>query len=178
MMFPFGGTLLSDRILKKLDDAGSDFADWIRNRYDHPIGQATLLNSLRRARDEDWVSRVKHQGELFETLLQEGLSVCGSVADIRVFGMLIGIELHKQGLVGLLGKRAGKLYSLAMLQHEQPLLMGFCQYQPNIFKLTPSLLMDDQTIESICTTICESLRRSPFSVLASGLRTLALNGRR
>ena len=176
MMFPFGGTLFSDRIRRKLEDTDSDFADWVRNRYNHPIGQATLLNSLRRARDEDWVSQVEHQGERFETLLREGLSDCTSVADVRVFGMLIGIELHGGGSVRLLGKRAGRLYSLAMLQHAQPLLMGFCQYQPNIFKLTPSLLMSDETIETMCKTICESLRRSPVRVLAAGLRALAFNG--
>ena len=172
MMYPFAATLFNDRVQKRLDDAGSDFADWVRTRYDHPIGEAALLNSLRRAEADDWTSRVRHQAKLFERLLNDGLKSCRNVADIRVFGMLIGIELHKTGLMKLLGKRAGKVYSFAMLRHDNPLLMGFCQYEPNIFKLTPGLLMDDAEIEKACRTICDSLSRSPISVLTGAVRAL------
>lgn len=175
MMFPFAATLFNDRLHKRLDNAGLSFTDWVRSRYDHPIGEAALLNSLRRAKAEDWTTQVRHQADRFEHLLSDGLKSCRNVADIRVFGMLIGIELRKTGMMKLLGKRAGKIYSFAMLQHESPLLMGFCQYEPNIFKLTPGLLMDDAEIEKACRTICDSLKRSPLSVLTGAMKTLLRN---
>ena len=178
MVLPFAGTLFGERVRQGLIDVRSDLADWIRQRYDFPVAQAALLNVLRQAEKEDWTARVREQGTEFERRLREGLRGCRNVADIRVFGMLMGIELSRRGTMRLLGTRAGKLYSFAMLQHRNPLLMGFCQYEPGTFKLTPGLLMDNAEIAAVCDSICDTIRRAPLSVLASGLKALAQNRRR
>ena len=176
MMFPFSATLFNDRVNARLQDQGSMLPGWIRQRYRYPIGEAAMLNSLRRANAEDWTNRVRHQAKRFEECLRAGLDGSPNVSDIRVFGMLMGIELNaSRTTLRWLGKRAAKLYSLAMLNHSSPLLMGFCQYEPNVFKLTPSLLMDDELIDVACNTICETLRRAPLSVLGSAVSTLVRN---
>lgn len=175
MMFPFAATLYNDRVASLLHDSGSDIIPWLHQRYGYCAGEVTLLNTLRSAKTADWQERVRHQGELFSKLLREGLNRCRNVRDIRVFGMLMGIELNDQRTVmRMLGNRAAKLYSLAMLEHAtNPLLVGFCQYEPNVFKITPGLLMSDDEIRDACRTVCETLQRNPLSVLGQGMLKLA-----
>ena len=175
MMFPFAATLYNDRVAALLQDARSEFPEWLHERYGYSIGLATLLNILKSAQTDDWEARVRNQGNLFSQLLDASLKDCPNVEDVRVFGMLIGIELNSTRLMlKCLGKRAAKLYSLAMLEREtDAVLMGFCQYEPSVFKMTPGLLMDDDDIRCVCSSVSETLKRGPLSVLLQGLSTLA-----
>lgn len=172
--FPFALTLYNDRVHEQLDRLNPELPAWLHHRHRSGPAYAALLNSLRRADREDWTGQVRQQATLFAKQLQAETKGCRNVVDVRVFGMLIGIELNsKRWPARLFGKQLAKLYSLAMLNHAQhPLLMGFCQYEPHVFKLTPGLVMQEQHIANVCRTIGETLHRSPMSVAAEGLKTI------
>ncbi|MEZ6131883.1 MAG: aminotransferase class III-fold pyridoxal phosphate-dependent enzyme [Planctomycetaceae bacterium] len=174
-IFPFAATLYSDDVRNRLTVLNPELPHWIRERHQSAPASAALLNTLRRAEHEDWSTQVRRQSNVFQQELTAVLKGCRNVSDVRVFGMLIGIELNVCRLpIRLLKKQMGKLYSLAMLNHPQhPLLIGFCQYEPHIFKLTPGLLMDEEHIRTVCSTIGETLHRSPLSVAAAGLKTIS-----
>ena len=49
-----------------------------------------------------------------------------------------------------------------------PVLVGFCQYEPNVLKITPYLTVAHAEISQVCATITEVLRR-PFSRLLAAV---------
>jgi hypothetical protein len=56
-----------------------------------------------------------------------------------------------------------------MLRHPRfPVLVGFCQYEPNVLKITPALTVDAATIRAACGTIGEVLRQ-PLHRLAAAV---------
>lgn len=176
-MFPFAATLYSERVHDGLQQYNSELAPWLTRRYFLPASYAALLNTLRRSVEDYWPDRVRRQGDLFQQELTEQLKSCRNVTDVRVFGMLIGIELNRSRLLHrLLGSNAAKLYSLAMINHPtSPVLMGFSQYEPHVFKLTPGLLMKDEDIRTVSQTIGDVLNRSPISIAYDGLQTIRKN---
>ena len=100
-------------------------------------------------------------------MLTAELGDCPLVRDIRCFGLLIGIELDADRRPHRwLKKLIYQLYLLAMLNHQTfPLLVGFCQYEPNVLKLTPPLSVTEDEVRSICATISSVLHR-PLSRIA------------
>ena len=176
-MFPLAATLYSQRVRNELDRCHSALAPWLKRRFYSASSYATLLNTLKRAEAENWSDRVRRQGEMFQQQLSDEFSDYRNVADVRVFGMLIGIQLKRSGAIRrVLGRNLAKLYSLALLNHPtSPLLMGFCQYEPHIFKLTPGLLMQDDDIRVVTQTIGDVLNRSPLGITFDGLRTIRRN---
>ena len=47
-----------------------------------------------------------------------------------------------------------------MLRHADfPVLAGFCQYEPNVLKITPPLNVSPDEIRQACATIIDVLRR-------------------
>ena len=67
-------------------------------------------------------------------------------------------------------------YVIAALQMlkaaSNPLLIGFCQYEPHVFKLTPGLLISEQDLRQMAERICTSLRQSPMGVMADTATSL------
>ncbi len=118
--------------------------------------------------------QVSDAGALFERLLTEGLHARDLVREVRVFGLLIGIELDLQRRPRRwLRKRLSALYLLSMLRHKQfPVFAGFCQYEPNVLKITPPLNASSEDIRQACATIVEVLRQPLVKVLAAGLGSL------
>ena len=49
------------------------------------------------------------------------------------------------------------------------MLAGFCQYEPNVLKITPPLNVSPDEIRQACATIVDVLRRPLHKVLAAGL---------
>src|SRR5262249_44833403 len=148
MMFPFSVTLYSDQIRQKLDAAQISLPEVIRARFDYEFGYKTLLNVLDRAAEANLPEHVRQCGTQFETLLTEGLRDCPAVRDVRVFGLLLAIELDtRRGLRRWLGTKSGPLYVLDMLRHPSfPLFAGYCQYEPHVLKLTPPLSITDDEV--------------------------------
>jgi acetylornithine/succinyldiaminopimelate/putrescine aminotransferase len=171
MMVPFALTLYSAGVREKLDRAGSDLPDALRQRYGYEFGYRTVLNVLRRAEELRLPERAAESGALFERLLGEGLASCRAVRDVRVFGSLIGIELDaRAGPRRWLRKRLYSFYLLGMLRHPRfPVLAGFCQYEPNVLKVTPSLTASAGDVRSACATIVEVLQRPLPRLLAGAL---------
>jgi hypothetical protein len=61
-----------------------------------------------------------------------------------------------------------------MLQHRSfPVLMGFCQYEPHVLKLTPPLSITRAEIEAVCATVADVLRAPSYGLLPPALGLLA-----
>ncbi len=168
MMFPFALTLFSQAVQEKLDAAGSDLPAVMRRRYGYEFGYKTVLNVLRLTESLDLPARVRESGALFAKLLSEGLASCGNVREVRVYGLLIGIELDAtRWPLRWFRKRLYSFYLYSMLRHRQfPVLVGFCQYEPNVLKITPALNVAPEQVRAMCATIVDVLQR-PFPRLVA-----------
>jgi acetylornithine/succinyldiaminopimelate/putrescine aminotransferase len=171
MMFPFAMTLYSNAIQQRLEERECRLPDSIRSHYEYETGIRAVLNTLRRADGEALVEQVQSRSELFAQLLAEELRECPLVRDVRCFGLLIGIELDAERRPHRwLKKLVYQLYLLAMLRDPRfPLLAGFCQYEPNVLKLTPPLSVTEDEVRSICQTLSVVLRQSLSRVAIAGL---------
>jgi acetylornithine/succinyldiaminopimelate/putrescine aminotransferase len=167
MMFPFSLTLFSREVREKVQEAAPDLTKALERRCDYELGYKTVLNALDQAERLHLADRAAKAGNLFCRLLHEGLRTSSAVRDIRVHGLLIGIELDTRGWLGRwLRNNTGWLYILGMLrQRSFPVFAGFCQYEPNVLKLTPPLTISDDEVRQVCATIT--------SVLGSRLYRLA-----
>jgi len=179
MMFPFGLTLFSDEVQRRLDERACRLPELLNERYGYETGIKTVLNTLRRAETDDLAEQVRQRGELFARLLAEHLSGCPLVRDVRCFGLLIGIELDAQRLPHRwLKKLVYQLYLLAMIEHPTfPLLVGFCQYEPNVLKLTPPLSISDDEVRGVCETLASVLKLPLSRVAMAGLIRVMLKRR-
>ncbi|WP_165074708.1 aminotransferase class III-fold pyridoxal phosphate-dependent enzyme [Paludisphaera rhizosphaerae] len=171
MMFPFSLTLYSDAVAELLRGRGEGLIESIRERYGYELGYRTVINVLRSAEEMELSARVVEAEAKFEEKLRSGLGALKNVRDVRVFGLLMAVELDvERGSRRWLRKRLGALYLLAMLQRKQnPLLAGFCQYEPNTLKITPPLNVEADEIDRACETIVEVLKRPFARVLLAGL---------
>jgi acetylornithine/succinyldiaminopimelate/putrescine aminotransferase len=168
MMFPFAMLMYSAAVKDRLSAAESDLPDAIRERYGYEYGYKTALNVLRQADSLRLTKRVTETGDLFGRLLTQGLASCKAVREVRVFGLLIGIELEAaRPPQRWLRQRLFQFYVLAMLRHERcPVLVGFCQYEPNVLKITPPLTVEAAVVREVSATIVEVIRK-PFYRLAA-----------
>lgn len=178
MMFPFATTLYSAALEAKLNAVSPDFAPSLRRRYDYEFGYKTLLNALQRADKIDLAERVTASGSLFARLLSDRLLNCKSVRAVRTFGLLIAIELYFPAwLPRSIAKKMPFLYIYELLSNRSfPLFIGYCQYEPNVLKLTPPLSITNEEIERACDTIAYGLRKPLYKLLPCTLGSLALAG--
>jgi acetylornithine/succinyldiaminopimelate/putrescine aminotransferase len=169
MMFPFALSLYSANVQARIDRAGSPLPDEIRGRFGYEYGYRTVLNALRLAEALRLPERVAEAGDLFERTLKVELATCEAVRDVRVFGLLIGIELDAaRWPQRWFAKKLFWFYLRAMLMHPAfPVLVGFCQYEPNVLKITPPLTTNADEIKAICATLGDVLRRPFWKLLAS-----------
>jgi acetylornithine/succinyldiaminopimelate/putrescine aminotransferase len=136
----------------------------------------TVLNALRRADTGNLAHRVRERSELFARLLTAELRDSPLVRDVRCFGLLIGIELDVQRRPHRwLKTLVCQLYLLALLTHRTfPLLVGYCQYEPNVLKLTPPLSVTEDEVRSICAALASVLHRPLSRVALSGLMQMSV----
>lgn len=169
MMFPFALTLYADAVQARLAEVGSRLSDTLRRRYAYPWGFKTALNVLRFAQATGLAEHVAAAGALFARLLDAELAGCKAVRAVRTYGLLIGIELDATSWPQRwFRKRLFWFYLAALLRHPRfPVLVGYCQYEPNVLKITPPLTITPDHIQHICTVIGEVLRR-PFYRLLTG----------
>jgi acetylornithine/succinyldiaminopimelate/putrescine aminotransferase len=174
MMFPFALTLYSGKVQERLNQAGSNLPDLIRRQYDYKAGYQTALNVLRIAERMRLSEKVAAAGALFAERLRVEFGSFNGVTEVRVFGLLIGIELNAARLPQRwFRRRLHQIYLLAMLRHPTfPVLVGFCQCEPNVLKITPPLMIEPVEINQLCATIGETLRRPFYRVLACALGRL------
>jgi acetylornithine/succinyldiaminopimelate/putrescine aminotransferase len=171
MMFPFALTLYSAKVQAMLEQHGSNLTDSIKRRYAYESGYKTVINVLRLAEEMNISRHVSEAAGIFAELLESGLASTRIVRDVRVFGLLIGIELDtRRWPHRWLHKRLSSFYLFGMLRHAQfPLLAGFCQYEPNVLKITPPLNTSPDEIRQASATIIDVLNRPLGKVLAAGL---------
>ena len=181
MMFPFAATLYSAAVAAKLDAVQPDLARSLRQRYDYVFGYKTLLNTLQRPDNQILSDRVLESGALFAKILGERLSTCKSVRAVRVFGLLIAIELNvKNWLPRWFKKQVPFVYIYNLFIHPSfPVLVGFCQYEPNVLKFTPPLSITREEIERVSDAIAVVLRTPFYKLVPRALRArLAAGARR
>jgi 4-aminobutyrate aminotransferase-like enzyme len=169
MMFPFALLLYSAAVRDRLDRAGSALPAAIAKRYGYAYGYRTVLNVLRRAEELRLPERVAESGKLFSRLLGDELASCKAVREVRVYGLLIGIELDATRWPRRwFRRRLFWFYLSGMLRHPRyPVLVGFCQYEPNVLKITPALTVAPEEVRQACATIGEVLRRPFYRLLAA-----------
>lgn len=174
MMFPFAMTLHNERVHQRLQERNCRLPEQFHQRHGYEYGYRTMLNTLRRAEQEGLAEQVRSRGKLLADTLSDRLQLCPHVREIRSFGLLMGIELNtKVLLLPWLKKIIPRLYLLAMIRRKKwPLMMGFCQYEPHVFKLTPPLSTTPQEIEDMCETIGKVIGMSPFRLVARLTREL------
>jgi len=167
MMFPCSMVLYSAAIGDSLARAGSDLPRAVGRRHGYEFTYRTVLNVLRQAEKINLPARVAESGALFARLLNEGLKGVAAVRDVRTQGLLIGIELEAtRPPRRWFHKKLFWFYLYNMLRHRRyPVLVGFCQYEPNVLKITPPLTVRPETVREVCATVVEVLRR-PFYRLA------------
>lgn len=174
MMFPFALVQYSEAIQQKLMALGSDLVQQLQNQYDYPVGYRTVLNVLKQAKENRLADHVIEAGTMVETLLLEGVASCRNVSNVRVFGLLIGIELNNSSwLQRWFTKKLFWFYLASMLQHSTyPVLVGFCQAEPNVLKLTPPLTTSPEELKKLCSTLIEVLNRPFIRLFAQGIISL------
>src|SRR5260370_3896046 len=86
----------------------------------------------------------------------------------------MGIERGTAGWLGRwLKKRLAALYLLGMLHPPAfPVLVGYCQYEPHVLKLTPPLSITPEETRQVCATVASVLRRPLYRLLGSALVSL------
>ena len=168
MMFPFALVLYAEKVRARLEQMGSSLPAELRERHGFDWGFRTAFNVLRHAEILDLKRRVLDAGLQVKRQLTEGLADCRAVREVRVFGLLIGIELDTKGWSKRrFRKRLFWFYLSNMLRHRRfPVLVGFCQYEPHVLKITPPLNATDAELRQMCTTVIDVLRR-PFLRLAA-----------
>lgn len=174
MMFPFGMTLHTSDIERTLAERSCDLTREIARQSDYETGYLTVLNTLRQADESRLDLRVRQAGEHFEQLLRDELNSCRAVSDIRVFGLLIGIELAR----GWLSAWRQRFALLSMMQQRSfPVIVGFCQGEPNVLKLTPPLSITSEEIRQVVATISSVLKKPLSRLVAGGLWKIAKSRR-
>ena len=143
MMFPFSIVQYTENIQQKLNALGSNLIKEIQERYNYPVGYCTVLNVLHKAEEMKLEERVIKSEKLLEKLLCDSLASCKSVRDVRVFGLLIGIELNDTSWPQCwFRKQLFLLYISSMFKNSSyPVLVGFCQGETNVLKITPPPLV-------------------------------------
>lgn len=171
MMFPFALTLYSDAVAERLAVVAPTLIESIKRRFDYDQGYRTVVNLLRLAERIDLAGQVEETAELFRVGLAEALSSSRHVREVRAFGLLIGVELDiSRPPRRWLGKRLAPFVLLALLRHRRfPVFAGFCQYEPNVLKITPPLDAGPDEIRAACWTIAEVVNTPLLKLFAAGL---------
>jgi acetylornithine/succinyldiaminopimelate/putrescine aminotransferase len=176
MVFPYALTLHGDAIEERLAARQCDLPATLRSRHDCEMGLRTLLNVLRYAEENRLAETVRARGEQFERILGTMLHSCHSVREVRSFGLLIGIELRTGAAAPRwLSRLRQQLLLLAMLKHPRtPLLLGYCQYEPHVLKLTPPLSITEDEVDRVCETISAVLHMPTCQAAWTGLKPTGL----
>jgi acetylornithine/succinyldiaminopimelate/putrescine aminotransferase len=166
MMFPLAVTLYSKAIARCCG-----LAEELRTRADYEFGYRTLWNALARAEEDGISSRAQAAGSRLALALRHELASCPAVAEVRAFGLLVGIELKMSGVLRKwFRKQAPLLYILNLLHHPLfPMLIGYTQYEPGVLKLTPPLTVTDDEIAQICSALRDVLSKPWYRLLGAAL---------
>lgn len=175
MMIPFSLTLYTDQVHRDLVASRCSLPEHFWNKFDFELAFRTLWNTLYCQNPDRIRERVEQSGRLLETELRERLARWLAPESIRVFGLLCGIELPlptaktKQRFSSLIVM----LRCLHMMKNSGfPLLMGFCQFEPNVLKFTPPLSITDSELKLCCETITSGVAASTTELLMLGLKSL------
>ncbi len=172
-MIPFSATLYSDAVQHRLNAIRSPLPDQFRIRSDFELAYRTLWNTLYSQNPERLRGDVEAAGMLIERTLRQRLDGVLHPSAIRVFGLLCGFELpvpeHRR--LRLLKHGDHVLRILHMLHDRKfPLLMGFCQYEPNVLKFTPPLSITESEVQASCDTIASAIEAPLLKLLSLGVR--------
>lgn len=136
-----GGAMLAKREIAPSLRPGMHAATFGGN----PISARAGLAAIEMIERDNLLARGKHLGELFRARFLEFQNQCPLVRDVRVRGVMIGIELAVEG---------APIVKACM---EQGLLIN-CTHG-NVLRLLPALTLTDELAHRGCDIICDMLRR-------------------
>lgn len=134
---PIGATLVANKAVGVLaaGNHGSTFGG-------NPLAAACGLEVLKIMEDENYHAIVAHKSQVFENLLKTQIEVLANVAEVRIIGLLIAIELKKPLAINAVhaGLDKGILINLV---------------RDNVIRLLPPFVISENQIEIIITKIRE-----------------------
>ncbi len=133
-----GGLLASNEVAEKLKP-GTHAATFGGN----PLAARAALATIETIESDNLLERATQIGEKFRTRFQALRETCPLVADIRILGTMIGVELAIEGT------------PVVQACLERGLLIN-CTHQ-TVIRLLPSLTITDEQIEEGCDIISEIL---------------------
>ncbi len=144
-----------------LQRRGSDLADVIRRRYGYNQGYETVLNILRLGANSDVPRQVADAGAALRPTASTrdwrpptscGKSACSACSSVSNLTLAAGRGRWFR-------KRLSSIYLFSMLRHANfPVFAGFCQYEPNVLKITPPLDVSPDEIRQACATMIDVLQ--------------------
>ncbi len=110
----------------------------------NPIAAAAGLATIRMIEDEGLLERAQHLAEIFRTRLTELAGQCEIIREVRVAGMMIGIELSVEGAAAV---------KACM---ERGLLIN-CTHA-TVIRLLPAMTLSDEQLHQGCDILAEVLK--------------------
>lgn len=149
---------------------------------------ATAIEALNTLYDEDLMGNAAEQGAyLLEQLRTLQVKYPALIADVRGLGLMIGLELSDisrgmprgmRTLVSGFDKRLrGALTGFvgALLLHEYDILVAFTEYNRNVIRLEPPLIVERSHIDRLVESLDDLLSRGVTRIIRDYLRKIKLN---
>lgn len=117
----------------------------------HPLGCAAGLGFLEALDDDDLVGRARRLGTRALALLRAGLHGCDKVVDVRGRGLMLGVELRKDGCPGPAVEVAGRLL-------ERGLIVLPAGEEGEVVELTPPATLASEELEKGLAILAAAVR--------------------
>jgi predicted acetylornithine/succinylornithine family transaminase len=113
----------------------------------NPIAARAGIATIRMIEEQDLLNRATELGEAFRRQLAPLVEELPFVSELRVCGLMIGLELSLPGA------------PIVERCLEEGLLINCTQ--GNVIRLLPAMILTDEELESGCETLCRVLREHP-----------------
>jgi len=135
-----GGAMLATRELAPSLRPGMHAATFGGN----PIAAAAGIATLEMIEEENLLQNVKQLSQLFRRRFEELASQCDLVREVRVLGLMVGVQLHVDGA--------------AIVQNclENNVLINCTQ--DDVIRLLPAMNLSVDDAEKACDVICRAIR--------------------
>ena len=143
----------------------------IRQRYGYEFGYKTVLNVLRQA---EQAQPGRQRGRIRRAVRPAAARRTGVLQGGARRARLRAADRHRAGRIALAAALVPETAVLVLsVRHAAapafPVLVGFCQYEPNVLKITPPLTIAADEIRQMCATIGDVLRRPFYRLLLASV---------
>jgi predicted acetylornithine/succinylornithine family transaminase len=110
----------------------------------NPIAAAAGIATLQMIEEEGLLERVGQLSDLFRQRFEQFAAECDLVAEVRVLGLMVGVQLHLDG---------GPVVQKCLENH----VLVNCT-QGDVIRLLPAMNLDADEAERGCDVICQAIR--------------------